>query len=157
MITLLNLITSNFYSILCYNSEIWHLPTLKASLKQKILSASARALKACSKVIDYYQSFTSIHSVCNRATPEMLMKNKLALCLYKLYNENLNPIEFTLLNFKQILTGRQTRFKIQKNNRYRVGLNALTNRLYYINDVIPLEWLNNSLSTYKVKCKKLFL
>jgi hypothetical protein len=28
------LITSNFYSILCYNSEIWHLPMLKANLKQ---------------------------------------------------------------------------------------------------------------------------
>ena len=154
---LLNLITSNFYSILYYNSEIWHLPTLKASLKQKILSASAKALRVCSKVTDYYQSFASVHSVCKRATPEMLMKYKLALCLYKLYNENLNSIEFTLLNVNQILTGRQTHFKIQKSNKYRVGLNALTNRLYYINDDIPLDWLNNSLSTYKIKCKKLFL
>ena len=154
---LFNLITSNFYSILYYNSEIWHLPTLKASLKQKILSASAKALRVCSKVTDYYQSFASVHSVCKRATPEMLMKYKLALCLYKLYNENLNSIEFTLLNVNQILTGRQTHFKIQKSNKYRVGLNALTNRLYYINDDIPLDWLNNSLSTYKIKCKKLFL
>ena len=41
---LLTLITSNLYSILFYNSEIWHLPSLKATLKQKLLSASARAL-----------------------------------------------------------------------------------------------------------------
>ena len=30
---LLNLITSNYYSILYYNSEIWHLPNLKPQLK----------------------------------------------------------------------------------------------------------------------------
>ena len=107
---LLNMITSNFYSILYYNSEIWHLPTLKASLKQKIISVSARALRAFSKVCDYYQSFASIHSDCNRATPEMLMEYKLALCLYKLYNFTFNSIELMQLNFNQILTGRQTCF-----------------------------------------------
>ena len=34
---LLQLITSNFYSILYYNSEIWHLPSLKGNLKGKLL------------------------------------------------------------------------------------------------------------------------
>ena len=31
---ILQLITSNFYSVLYYNSENWHLPTLKYELKQ---------------------------------------------------------------------------------------------------------------------------
>ena len=121
------------------------------------LSASAKALRACSTVSDYYQSFASIHSDCNRATPEMLMKYKLALCLFKLYNLTFNSIEFMQLNFNQILTGHQTCFKIQKHNKYKVGLNALSNRLYYINNKIPLEWLNSPISTYKVKCKQMFL
>ena len=43
--TFLTLITSNFYSSLFYNSEIWHIPTLKATLKQKLHSASAMALR----------------------------------------------------------------------------------------------------------------
>ena len=146
-----------YYSILYYNSEIWHLPTLKASLKQKLLSASAKAFRVCSKDIDYYQSFVSIHSVCKRATPEMLMKYKLAPCLFKLYNENYNSIKFTQLNFIQVLTGRQTLFTTLKNNKYKVGLNLLSNRLYYVNDEIPLEWLNNSLSTFKIKCKEMYL
>ena len=38
---LLSLVTSNFYSILYYNSEIWHLPTLKTTLKQSLLRTSA--------------------------------------------------------------------------------------------------------------------
>ena len=31
------LVTSNYYSILYYNSEIWHLPSLSPNLKQKML------------------------------------------------------------------------------------------------------------------------
>ena len=42
---LLRLVTSNFFSILYYNSEIWQLPTLKTILKQSLLSASAKALR----------------------------------------------------------------------------------------------------------------
>ena len=42
---ILTLITSNYFSVLYYNSEVWHLPTLKPELKQHLLSASANALK----------------------------------------------------------------------------------------------------------------
>ena len=40
---ILQLLTSNFYSILYYNYEVWHIPNLKPQLKQLILSASAIA------------------------------------------------------------------------------------------------------------------
>ena len=50
---LLTLITSNFYSILYYNSEIWHISTLKAPLKQKLLGASAMALRVSIRHCDY--------------------------------------------------------------------------------------------------------
>ena len=46
---LLQLITANSYSILYYNSEIWHLDTLKHNLKQLLLSSSAKAIKTCVK------------------------------------------------------------------------------------------------------------
>ena len=78
-------------------------------------------------------------------------------CVSKLFNESFNSLEFTLLNFNQLLTGRQTLFKTLKSNCYKVGLNSLSNRLYFLNDKIPLEWLNNSFSTFKIKCKKMFL
>ena len=87
----------------------------------------------------------------------MFVKYKLALCLYKLYNSNFNTFEFTLLNFNQVLTGRQTNFIILKSNNSKVGLNRLANRLHYINNFIPLNWLNQSFDTYKIKCKKLFI
>ena len=114
-------------------------------------------LRVSTKVIDFYQSFNMLHMSCKRALPEMFMKYKLALCLYKLYNESFNSIEFAQLNFNQVLTGRQENFKIIRNNVYKVGLNSLSNRLHFINDQIPLNWLNCSFGTYKIRCKSLFL
>ena len=153
----MQLITSNFYSVLYYNSEIWHLPILKHTLKQKLLSASARALKLCWKCPSDHISFESLHLMSKRATPDQLMKYKLALCLHKLYNVQFNSSEFCLLNENQILTSRQTHFVSIKSNNLRVGINRLSNRLYVLNKAIPLNWLNDSLSTYKIKCKKLLL
>jgi hypothetical protein len=38
------LVISNFYSILLYNSEVWHSANLNVVLKQKLLTALANAL-----------------------------------------------------------------------------------------------------------------
>ena len=54
---ILNLLTSNYYSILYYNSEIWHLPSLSPETKQMLLSASANALKISQK----NQSYAILH------------------------------------------------------------------------------------------------
>ena len=71
-------------------------------------------------------------------------------------NSGYNSFEFTLLNFNQILTGRQTNFITLKNNAFKVGVNCLANRLPVINNKTTLNWLNLSLDMYKVKCKKDF-
>ena len=149
--------TSNFFSVLYYNLEIWQLNSLKSTLKQKLLSASAKALKSCMKLADNGTSFASIHSACKRACPNEIMKYKLALALYKLYNKDFNVIEFVHLNFNQIFTSRQTHFKILKLHNTKVGLNTLCNRLHLINDKMDLKWLNLSFDSYKVRCKRIFL
>ena len=78
-------------SILFYNSEIRHLPSLKCTLKQRLQSASAKAFKVCNKSIVGDISFPNLH--------KEMMAYKLALCLFKLYNSNLNSVEFAILNF----------------------------------------------------------
>ena len=140
-----------------YNSEIWHLPTLKSTLKQSLLCASAKALRVCSGAIDHNISFINLHKICERATPEMFMNYKLALCLYKLYNVEFNSIEFVSLNNNQILTSRQVKFITIKINTFKVGINSLANRLHSINNSIPLNWLNLSMDTYKIPCKANFI
>ena len=64
------LVTANFISILYYNLEIWHLPTLSPQLKQTLLSASANALKLCLDNLEPMTSFVNIHTLAGCATPD---------------------------------------------------------------------------------------
>ena len=74
------------------------MPSLKYSLKQKLLSASAKALKVCVRSADNGTSFLNLHKMCNRATPNEMMTYKIALTLFKLYNKDFNCIEFVHSN-----------------------------------------------------------
>ena len=79
------------------------------------------------------------------------------ITIFRIYNNDYNVVEFLHLNFNQVLTGRQTKFKTTRSNKLRVGLNAISNRFHCLNDLIPLSWLNMSMNTFKVNCKKLLL
>ena len=125
------------------------MPSLKYSLKQKLLSASAKALKACVRFADDGTSFLNLHKMCNRATPNEMMIFKIALTLFKLYNKDFNCVEFVHLNFNQIITGRQSKSRTHKNHNTKVGLNALANKFNNLNDLIPLSWLNLSVDSFK--------
>ena len=155
---LLQIVTSNFFSILYYNSEIWHLQTLHGKLKQKLLSSSAKAIKTCVKHCTNDISFNRLHEIYKRATPDNYSLYKHALCTFKLMN-CCPPFstEWVAFNFNQILTSRQTMFKSNKANKKRIGLNALANRVSVVNGKIPLSWFNLTIDTYKIKCKMKFL
>ena len=81
----------------------------------------------------------------------------LAIQLFKLYNTSNHSLEWIEFNLNQILTSRQTTFAIFETNNRKVGITMLTNRLSVLNGKIPLDWLNNRLDSFKVKCKKLLL
>ena len=68
---LINLVTSNYFSILLYNSEVWLTPDLKENLKHAIFVASAKALKLCNHYRDPMLSYYELHKLTNRATPAM--------------------------------------------------------------------------------------
>ena len=154
---LLQLITSNFYSILYYNSEIWHLQSLKTNLKQKLLSSSAMAIKMCLKFCTNDISFVRLHEMNNRALPEQFLLYRHALLLFKLINSPDHTCEWIHLNFNQIFTSRQITFMATKSNKKRVGLNAIANRVFILNGRIPLTWFNMVIDTFKINCKKEFL
>ena len=151
------LITSNFYSILYYNSEIWHLPTLNTKLKSNIRTASANALKICTPNYNYLMSYDFIHKENNRAQPNQMLQYKLALMLYKIVRDEIPSREWLALNHEQLFTSRQKNCIITSTSNYKVGFNIPTRRLTLINNKINLEWLNLSFDGFKVKCKKLFL
>ena len=154
---LITLVTSNFFSVLLYNSEIWQSANLKAVLQQTLLSASAKALRMCLHYPKNRISNLNIHKITNRATPSMHCKYKCALQLYKLFNECSPYTEWCHLNFDIINTSRQHYFEIRQNHNLRIGKNALCNKLHNLNGTIPLEWLNLSFDNYKIKCKNKLL
>ena len=154
---LLQLITANVLSVLYYNSEIWHIPSLKNELKKKLTSISAKAIKTCMYYPDNMISFENIHKMNNRAMPEAFMTYKIAIQLHKLFNASNPTLDWISLNFDQILTTRQTQFLISKSNKHKVGLNILPNRFSVLNGLIPLSWLNYNIDTFKIHIKKLLL
>ena len=154
---ILTLITANFYSILFYNSEVWHLPTLKPEIKQHLLSASANALKIAQNHPDRMESFINIHNNAKRATPEKLLLFKHAVLLHKLFNNQTPSLEWADLHFKQTFNSRQSQFRVVKTSNYKIGNNILTNRLSVLNNKIVLDDLNLSLNTFKCKYKQIFL
>ena len=148
---------SNVFSVLYYNSEIWHIPSLKNELKKKMTSISAKAIKTCMYYPDRMISYENTHKMNNRAMPEAFMSYKTAIQLHKVYNQTDPSLDWINLHFDQILTSRQTEFLISKTNKTKVGLNILSNRFAILNGLIPLRWLNLNIDTYKIHCKKLFL
>ena len=151
------IVTSNFFSILYYNSNIWHLPMLSPLLKQKLMSASGNALKLCTPYCPQITSFDTLHYQNRRATPDQMLKYKLSIQLYKTFNTQQPPLEWAALN-DSICTGRrQNFFETIDVSSTKVGKCLLSNRFKVLNRVIPLSWLNQSLDTFKVKCKSKFL
>ena len=151
------LLTSNFYSVLYYNSEVWLIPSLNLNCKKMLLTASSNALKLAYNYRFPFISYLNLHNMAKRATPSMFTNYKLALMLHNLYNSDLMSDEWIHLNLNQVFTSRQTMFHINKNNNLNVGMNALSNRLHLINDKIPLEWMNKSYNSFKMSCKNYFL
>jgi endonuclease/exonuclease/phosphatase family metal-dependent hydrolase len=154
---LLQILTSNFYSILYYNSEVWLLNNLNVSLKQSLLSTSANALKMALHYPKHNISFNNLHLITKRATPNMISMYKLSLLLYKIYNEKLPTNEWEHLNFDQYFTSRQINFMTNLTNKSNCGKNALCNRLHILNGMIKLNLLNSNINIFKIECKKLFL
>ena len=149
--------TANFYSVLYYNSEVWHLPTLKPEIKQHLLSASANALKLAQHIQDRMESFINVHVNAKRATPEKFMIYKHAILLHKLFNTQTPQMEWVDIHFKQTFNSRQSNFNIIKSSNFKVGNNILSNRLSILNQKIELADLNLSLDSFKYKYKLLLL
>jgi hypothetical protein len=106
---------------------VWHLSNLNKNIKKSLLTASAGALKVALHYPNFNISYATLHSIANRAPPEMF-------CICKL------PIDEVIqLNHKQILMSRQTDFLIKQKNIKTIGMNVLASRFYVLNSKIPFE------------------
>ena len=86
-----------------------------------------------------------------------MMKYRLAIQLYKIYNANDDKDNWVDLNFQQILNERNNLVHIYDVSKLSNGKNNIMNRFYCINSKIDYDWLNQSLNSFKIKCKMIFL
>ena len=70
-------------------------------------------------------SFNNLHKMAGRVTPEKLGDYKLALQLYKVFNNQIPTQDWVNLNYNIIQTSRQTNFMIAKTNRLKMGMNLI--------------------------------
>ena len=127
------LLTSNFYSILYYNSEVWHIPTIHSNLKQQLLAASSTGLRLLGSRCDIRISYDRLHNYNGRATPADMMKYKHSLQLYKNFNDNSQNETWLRLNFQQNYNQRNEFVIITDTSMNRIGKNLMINRLNLIN------------------------
>ena len=151
------LLTSNFFSILYYNCEIWLMPSLSPALKQHLLAASAWALKLLGNRNDLMISYDDLHKFHKRATPTNVMKYRLSIQLFKIMNgENQND-DWVDLNFQQNFNARVDFIQIFDTSRLKIGKNIIMNIMSILSRLIKFDWLNLSLNSFKIKMKQLFM
>ena len=123
-----------------------------------MLSHSTKAIKLCTRSSDVRMlSFENLHEMAERATPDQLLKYKLALQLYIMFNLQVPTQDWMNVNINFRNTTRQIHFHTHKSNRLKIGMNMIANRSFYLSGKIELDWFNHTYNSFKVKCKKLFL
>ena len=131
--------------------------TLSPILKRHLLAASANALKLLNNVSDLRISHDQIHRLHKRALPMDMMKYRMSIQLYKIYNRFINDEDWLDMNVQQNFNDRSTFVQINDYSNLKIGKNIMANRLRVLNNQINYDWLNLSLNSFKLRCKALFL
>ena len=102
-------------------------------------------------------SFNELQEMAGCATPVKFRDYKTALQLYKTIDLQMPNTDWINLNLNAVNKPRQTAFITNKEKRLKVGMNAFSNRAWFLNGKIKLEWLNLPYNSYKIKCKHFLL
>ena len=106
---------------------------------------------------DSYTFDNNLHNLEKRATPMNFAKYRLAIQLYKIYNDLSSTEDWSDMNFQQNFNARQDTCHITNTANTKVGRNIICNRLTVLNNQIKLNWLNLSMTAFKLQAKRIFL
>ena len=146
---MIKLVTSNVYSKLYYGSLVWLLPNLKEKLFRKLSSHSGQILK----IVNNSMNNIELHKKFVRATPRIFSLYQTAVNLYNTEN-NVPSNHVASVRSVTLSDRRNVRLSFVRNNRYKVGLNSIHNRLRSISNIVDKNWLDKSAADYKLNCKK---
>ena len=153
----LNIVNALFYSKLYYACQVWLLPSISSNLKRKLISTSSSALRLVAGTDFDFFSFEEIHILFNRATPEQWKKYQMANQLFNVINNQKPNTMWIKLQENFRINNRTDTFKFERTNLRKIGLNCFINRLFEIEKSFKFTDFNCAKSTFKLKCKKLFI
>jgi hypothetical protein len=146
---LLTLVTSLCFSKLYYGSQVWLLPTLKESLYKKLFSQSGQCLSICNREL----SHINLHKKYLRATPKLFSLYQTAVNYYETMTENDHALETPDIRLNTLSDRRNIMLTFVRTNKYKVGLNLLSNRLRAISKCIPKNCISQTKNQFKTFCK----
>ena len=91
----MKLVTSNYFLVLFYNSEIWLMQALTHQTKGQIMDVSANPLKIICPNYDQSSSIERLHQIVKRPTPISPMKYKHVVLLFKIYKSKNQEHDWT--------------------------------------------------------------
>jgi hypothetical protein len=144
---------SRFY----YGCQIWLLPSLHRSLKQKLLSLSTLILKSSFMLNEWPLSNVDLHALVGRATPEQYCFYSHALAMFNVFKNECPSNIWIRSQFNFVFHPRSNHYFFISSNSTRVGRNSLSNRFDFVSRLLKFDWLSLTKSAMKVKCKRLFL
>jgi hypothetical protein len=151
------LLNSYFYSVLYYNAEIWITQNLNCNSKHMILSASTNAIRMSLKYPSQFISFEKLHQQLKKSTPDQIAQYRMALLLYKVFNNTTMDTDWLQFSDQIITTRRQTMFSIFNSSKHKIGNNILANKFSCLSNKVPLDYLNLNFPAFKFKMRNLFL
>jgi len=146
---ILNLVTSLCFSKLYYGSQVWLLPTLKESLYRQLFSQSGQCLSICNKELSYL----NLHKKYLRATPRLFSLYQTAVNYYETMTEHVFTKETPEISTNTVSDRRNEMITFVRTNKYKVGLNLLSNCLRAISNCIPKNCISHSKNQFKTFCK----
>ena len=149
--------TAYAYSKFYYGCQIWFLPSLHKSLRQKLLSLSTLVLRSAFFLHDWKISNADLHALVGRATPSQYCKYSHAIAMYNVFKHECPSNVWLSAQFNFIFHERKNQILFTSNSSKRVGLNSLSNRFNFVCHMLEFDWLSLSLDAMKVRCKRIFL
>ena len=139
------------YSILYYASEAWLLPTLKEKLFNLLHLQSEKNLKVVDKVLSCRQ----LHKQYNCATPQIFAVYQTCINFFNVMKSEDSVSDEkakVMLNIMQ--ANRNEYFVFIRQNKYKCGLNNVSNRLRSVTNMIKKDWMLVERNLFKTHCKK---
>jgi hypothetical protein len=128
---------------------VWLLPTLKETIYRKLFSQSGQCLNICNKELLYI----NLHKKYLRATPKLFSLYHTAIKYYETMTEQDHALKTPDLRVNTLSDRRNVMLMFIRTNKFKVGINLLSNRLLAISKCITKNCILQTKNQFKTFCK----